>query len=178
VARDRGANNQSNVVVPHAGVESQTHANKGSAVELPELSNKAVAQPAPKKKWVLSQRSINNLVGVHPDLVKVVNRALELSPYDFAVTSGVRTAEQQAELVKAGKSKTHKSKHLTGRAVDIAAYDDSGSITWEHCYYGEIADVFKQAGEELGTAIEWGGDWFKFIDSPHFQLADEHIVVA
>ncbi|EOW5622221.1 M15 family metallopeptidase, partial [Escherichia coli O2,50:H32] len=30
--------------------------------------------------------------------------------------------------------------------------------------------AFKQAAAELGTAIEWGGDWTSLKDGPHFQL--------
>lgn len=51
-----------------------------------------------------SQRSENNLKGVNPDLVKIVRRALQLSPVDFGITEGLRTVERQRQLVAAGKS--------------------------------------------------------------------------
>ena len=52
--------------------------------------------------WKLSDRSKRNLRGVHPDLVRVVMRALEISPLDFVVIEGLRSRERQAELVKSG----------------------------------------------------------------------------
>jgi peptidoglycan L-alanyl-D-glutamate endopeptidase CwlK len=41
--------------------------------------------------YKLGARSIANLRGVHPDLVAVVKRAIELTPIDFTVTEGLRT---------------------------------------------------------------------------------------
>ncbi|MDN0092724.1 M15 family metallopeptidase, partial [Yersinia ruckeri] len=67
-------------------------------------------------------RSENNLNGVNPALVKVVRRALELSPVDFGVTEGLRTIARQKELVAAGKSQTMNSRHITGHAIDVFAY--------------------------------------------------------
>ncbi|MDI5633335.1 M15 family peptidase, partial [Salmonella enterica subsp. enterica serovar Anatum] len=61
-----------------------------------------------------SQRSENNLKGVNADLVKIVRRALQLSPVDFGITEGLRTVERQRQLVAAGKSQTMNSRHITG----------------------------------------------------------------
>ena len=60
----------------------------------------------------LSQRSIDKLDGVHPDMVAVVNRAIELTEVDFGVIQGVRTVEEQEALVAKGASQTMKSMHL------------------------------------------------------------------
>ncbi len=116
-----------------------------------------------------SQRSENNLKGVHPDLVKVVRRALQLSPIDFGITEGLRTKERQTQLVIEGKSQTMNSRHITGHAVDVFAYPTSAG-SWEWKYYEQIAVAFKQAAEELVVPIEWGGDWRTLKDGPHFQL--------
>ena len=75
-----------------------------------------------KSGFVLGARSLKNLEGVNPNLIKVVKRAIEISPVDFAVIEGVRTKARQAELVKKGASKTMNSRHITGHAVDIAPY--------------------------------------------------------
>lgn len=75
-----------------------------------------------------SQRSLNNLKGVHSDLVKEVRRALEISELDFTVIEGVRTKERQAQLFKQGATKTMNSRHLTGHAVDIVPYHWIGMI--------------------------------------------------
>ena len=117
----------------------------------------------------LSTRSISRLKGVHPDLVKVVNRAIEISTVDFAVLEGLRTAERQQQLVKAGASLTLKSRHLTGHAIDLGAMVD-GKIRWDWPLYHKIAEAMKDAARELKIAIVWGGDWRMFKDGPHFEL--------
>lgn len=116
-----------------------------------------------------SQRSENNLKGVSPDLVKIVRRALQLSPVDFGITEGLRTVERQRQLVAAGKSQTMNSRHISGHAVDVFAYPTSAG-SWEWKYYEQIATAFKQAAKELNIPVEWGGDWKTLKDGPHFQL--------
>ncbi|MCB5320382.1 M15 family metallopeptidase, partial [Yersinia massiliensis] len=111
----------------------------------------------------------SNLIGVHPDLVKVVRRALEITPIDFKVIEGCRTVERQRELVKDGASQTMNSRHLTGHAVDIVPLPD-GKVSWEWKYFYPMADAMKQAATELGITVEWGGNWTTFKDGPHFQL--------
>lgn len=121
--------------------------------------------------FILSAKSEINLIGVNPDLVKLVRRALELTAVDFVVIEGKRTKERQRELVAAGKSRTMNSRHLTGHAVDVAALDKY-KVSWSLPLYRKIADAFKAASAELGIPIEWGGEkWAPgFIDGPHFQL--------
>ncbi|WP_145538878.1 M15 family metallopeptidase [Yersinia sp. HM-2024] len=123
----------------------------------------------PNNKFIFGKASEINLIGVHPDLVKVVRRALELTPIDFKVIEGRRTVERQRELVKAGASQTLNSRHLTGHAVDIVPLPD-GKVSWEWKYFYPMADAMKQAAAELGIAVEWGGNWTTFKDGPHFQL--------
>ena len=118
---------------------------------------------------VFSRRSESNLAGVHPDLVRVMRRGLELSGVDFMITEGFRTRQRQEALLREGKSKTMRSRHLTGHAVDVAAWID-GKISWNWPHYEVIARAIKQAGAELGVPVEWGGDWKSFKDGPHFQL--------
>ena len=119
--------------------------------------------------FTFSERSKKNLEGVHPDLVRVAELALQYTDVDFVVTDGLRTAGEQAKLFAAGKSRTKNSRHLTGHAVDIAAWA-KGQICWDLAYYETIADAFKTAASELNVPIEWGGDWKTFRDGPHFQL--------
>lgn len=119
--------------------------------------------------FCFSPRSENNLCGVHPDLVRVVRRALALSDVDFGITEGLRTPERQRQLVAAGKSQTQNSRHLTGHAVDVFAYPTPAG-SWEWKYYAQISAAFKQAAAELNIPIEWGGDWKTLKDGPHFQL--------
>lgn len=122
----------------------------------------------------LSQRSRNNLEGVHPDLVRVVERAIQITTVDFMVTCGVRTIAEQKVLVAQGASKTMNSRHIPGKdgyakAVDLAAMIGP-NIKWDWPLYYKLADAMKAAAKELNVPLEWGGDWKSFKDGPHFQL--------
>ena len=119
--------------------------------------------------YKLGLKSKFRLRGVHPDLVKVVSRAIELTPVDFTVLEGLRSTIRQVELFKSGASKTMKSRHLTGHAVDLGALV-SGSVRWDWPLYNKLAEAMKTASLELLTPLEWGGDWDTFKDGPHFQL--------
>jgi peptidoglycan LD-endopeptidase CwlK len=117
--------------------------------------------------YTLGTRSKQRLSGVHPDLVAVVKRAIQITEQDFSVLEGIRNINRQRELFKAGKSTTMNSRHLTGHAVDLAPWP----ISWEWEGFYPIAEAMKQAAEELDVAIVWGGDWKSFPDGPHFELS-------
>ena len=117
----------------------------------------------------LNEHSLKKLEGIHPDLRKVVMRAAEDTPIDFIVTEGVRSMRRQRELVESGASQTFNSRHLTGHAIDFAPII-GGEITWKWPPFQAIARNFKEAAQELGIAIAWGGDWRDFKDGPHIEL--------
>lgn len=147
-------------------------------------------------QFILSKKSLSRLEGVHDDLVRVVKRAIEFTQIDFTVLEGVRSKARQAQLVASGASKTMDSRHLTGHAVDLAAYV-AGSPRWDWPLYHKLAEAVQQAAIELGTPVVWGGVWDKllndlgdtedevaqyvvrrkalgkkaFIDGPHFELS-------
>ena len=116
----------------------------------------------------LSPRSEKNLIGVHPDLVRVVRRAAAEGAR-FVVIEGLRSIERQRALVEAGASKTMRSRHLTGHAVDLAALVGK-DIRWDWPLYELLAERMKRAAEAESVPLEWGGDWPKLKDGPHFQL--------
>lgn len=116
----------------------------------------------------LAQRSEVRLQGVHPDLVRVIRRADEMGA-KFHVTCGLRTIEEQKALLAAGKSKTLKSRHLTGHAIDYVAIDENG-VSYDHPDMLAVANKIKAAAADCGVPVEWGGDWKTFKDTPHFQL--------
>jgi len=120
-------------------------------------------------QFYLSQRSLLRLDGVHEDLVRVVKRAIEITEVDFAVLEGVRTLERQRRLLDIGATTTLRSRHLTGHAVDLGAWDD-GQICWDWPLYYKIADAMFEAAIDEGVPIEWGGHWKTFKDGPHYQL--------
>lgn len=131
-----------------------------------------------------SKKSREKLDTCHPDIVKVMEKAIEM--YDFTVLEGVRTPERQKELVDKGMSKTLNSKHLPGsdglsRAIDIAPYP----VSWEEStdnlgrfYF--MAGIVMACAREVGVELKWGNDWdsdndftdTRFRDYPHFELKD------
>lgn len=119
--------------------------------------------------YKLGLRSKLRLRGVHPDLVKVVDRAIQITSVDFTVLEGLRTKARQLELLRAGATRTMNSRHLTGHAVDLGVLVN-GSVRWDWPLYHELAVAVKRAAEEVNVNIEWGGDWRSFKDGPHWQL--------
>lgn len=129
----------------------------------------------PLRRFELSPRSLKCLLGVHVDLQRVVKRAIHLTTVDFVVIEGLRTKERQRELLAAGASRTLNSRHITGHAIDVAAW--LGTIRWEPALYVPIADAMKAAAKELKVPIEWGFDLWGW-DSPHFQLPRKQYLAA
>lgn len=119
--------------------------------------------------YSFSNKSKERLKGVNSSLIKVMEESIKESPYDFSITEGIRTPDRQKELYDSGKSLTLNSKHLVGKAVDIAIFVD-GKITWEHKYFKAVAEHIKNTAKKLGVDIIWGGDWRRLVDSPHFEL--------
>jgi peptidoglycan L-alanyl-D-glutamate endopeptidase CwlK len=145
----------------------------------------------------LSKRSHDRLFGVDPRLVAVVNSAIGITKVDFGVTEGLRTRETQEAYVKAGKSQTMNSKHLTGHAVDLVAFVN-GAVSWELNLYDDIAEAMRIAAKEHDLPLRWGAAWNiadirkwdgsmeaamnyyiderrrmnrrPFIDAPHFEI--------
>jgi peptidoglycan L-alanyl-D-glutamate endopeptidase CwlK len=114
--------------------------------------------------YKLGIRSLQNLSGVHPDLVAVVKRAIQITKADFVVIEGVRSRERQKQLVAKGASKTMNSRHITGHAVDIAPWP----VTWDKEAFIPIVEAMEQAAKELDVAVVHGHDWG--WDSPHHEL--------
>lgn len=108
--------------------------------------------------YQFSKRSLRNLQGLKPPLVDLAHQALALSSVDWGVIEGLRTRERQAALVKAGASQTMDSRHLTGHALDIAAYVGR-SIRWDFNLYVQIAEAWRSASLALGTPVIWGAAW-------------------
>lgn len=154
--------------------------------DLREYLTKVMRGTSDMSNYKLSQRSKNNLSGVHPDLKAVVQRAIEITTQDFSVTEGVRAYQRQKQLVAQGKSQTMNSRHLTGHAVDFVPYP----VSWDWDKFYPIADAMIAAAKELDVPLRWGGNWQQrdlrdwegtaeelaneytgnFPDGPHFEI--------
>lgn len=134
--------------------------------------------------FALGSKSRTNLQGVHPHLVQVVERAIQVTSVDFQVFEGLRTRQRQAKLVAQGASQTMDSRHLPGRdglghAVDLVPlidFDQDGKAElrwdWSLCY--KVALAVRVASIELQVPIRWGGVW----DRALADLADPEDEVA
>lgn len=127
---------------------------------------------------LLLPRDLARLQGVHPDLVKVVT--LARSRASFIVLEGLRTPERQAQLLAEGKSRTLRSRHLTGHAVDLAPWKDAdadrvvdaGEIDWNDWQaFRDLSKVMLTAAVECGVDMVWGGNWPTLKDGPHYELS-------
>ena len=121
------------------------------------------------------KKSKERLKGVDARLVSVLNELIKI--IDDTIIEGVRSSERQEELLKQGLSKVKYSKHMEGKAVDLAPYP----IDWddlERFYY--MGGMIRGIGKELGINVRWGGDWDSdgnirdqsFNDLVHVEIKD------
>lgn len=121
------------------------------------------------------KRSKKRLKGVNSKLINILNELIKIM--DVTIIEGVRSQERQNKLVSEGASKTKYSKHIEGKAVDLAPYP----INWDdrerfHYMGGMLRGIAKQ----LNINIRWGGDWDNdgeiadnsFDDLVHVELLD------
>lgn len=139
--------------------------------------------------YTLSETSLKMLKGVHPNLVNFMTELIKISPWDFKITAGVRTAaEQNLEYQKGrtapGSKVTKvdgyklKSNHQIkfdglGYAADIGVIvNGEYKGNWKDFhYYQDIYNIAKKAGLLERYGIEWGGNcWKTFKDGPHWQI--------
>lgn len=139
----------------------------------------------------LSQRSIDRLQGVHPDLTRIVVDAARLLPFEILVVEGVRSLERQQELYAQGRTKPGKvvtwtmdSRHRVqkcgfGCAVDLAPIKSDGKVDWDDVKkFLAIGKAMMTAAMRLGLEVRWGYDWDGDgitqergeYDGPHFEL--------
>ena len=146
------------------------------------------------QKYSFAQSSLDKMEKVHPKLVEVMKAAITDSPYDFRITSGARTTEEQKALFALGRTKpgkivtytngvTSKSNHQIkddgyGHAVDIfpCGVIENGvyrKFTSEEGYDEKklklIANHILNIAKSKNVNVEWGGNW-KMKDTPHFEL--------
>lgn len=82
------------------------------------------------------------------------------------ITSSRRTFEEQRRLVIAGRSRTLRSKHLSGKAFDLDVYGwrRENLPAWFWAAVGPYA-------ERIG--LTWGGRWRSPWDPGHFESGED-----
>ena len=100
------------------------------------------------------KRSKERLKGVDIKLQHILRRLVKIM--DVTIIEGLRSQERQNELVAKGASKTKYSKHIQGKAVDVAPYP----IDWkDRDRFHYMGGMVRGIGQQLGVNIRWGGDW-------------------
>lgn len=117
----------------------------------------------------LGTKELTMLAGAHPDLQRLVKAAFPLIPGEARVIEVRRTIERQKQLVAQGASKTMKSRHLTGHAVDIVPLEN-GKVSWRWPLFWPIVEAMEKTSKRLGIPHEAGARWKSFPDGPHHQL--------
>ena len=115
------------------------------------------------------KESQTKLSECHADIQKVLNEAIKY--YDFTITCGHRNELEQNEAFSKGLSKLQYplSEHnkTPSMAVDCAPYP----IDWNNKErFAFMAGIIIMIAQQMNIKIEWGGNWEKFKDYPHFQI--------
>jgi len=113
--------------------------------------------------YYFGQRSREKLQDVDEELVEVLYDAIEISPYDFMILQGHRTAEEQDRLYAIGRTTPGDiitwvrggfSRHnsIPAEAVDIVPYP----VNWDdHWRFGFICGLLYSAGKARGIELEF-----------------------
>lgn len=104
--------------------------------------------------------------GLYPFVQAQLERLMIESPVKFRVVEGYRSPERQDEYYarkpKITNAKAWESMHQYRNAFDIFPLEkgyETSQKDWER-----IAKVAKSLG------FDWGGDWTKLVDKPHFEM--------
>ncbi len=139
----------------------------------------------------MASREVEDLVPELQEKAKAFSEGMVQAGIDFIFTQTLRHKADQEALYAQGRKQltevnrlrklagmapirgkqnikvtwTMKSKHLEGKAFDIAVKQD-GKITWAGILYVRAGEI----GESVG--LKWGGRFSK-PDMPHFELHEE-----
>ena len=104
--------------------------------------------------YKFGRQSRERLKGVDSRLINVLNELIKMM--DVTIIEGLRSAERQKELLAKGATKVKYSKHMEGKAVDLAPYP----IDWKNrdgFYY--MGGMIRGIAKQMGINIRFGGDW-------------------
>ena len=121
------------------------------------------------------KRSKERLKGVDHRLITVLDELIKIM--DVTIIEGLRTEERQKQLLEKGATKVKYSRHMEGKAVDLAPYP----IDWENRDgFHYMGGMIRGIAHQLGLKIRWGGDWDSdgdvkdngFDDLVHIEVRD------
>ena len=98
--------------------------------------------------YKFGRKSKERLKGVDHRLIKVLDELIKIM--DVTIIEGLRSEERQKELLEKGATKVKYSRHMEGKAVDLAPYP----IDWEnrdgfHYMGGMIRGIAHQLGLKI-----------------------------
>lgn len=117
-----------------------------------------------------SEKSLMNLAECHPDLRRLFLKVIE--GMDCTILCGYRNETEQNRAYDNGFSKLKFPDSMHNKypsmAVDVVPYP----VDWKNInriiLFGHYV---KGVAKGLDIDIEWGGDWKKFPDYPHYQIS-------
>lgn len=118
----------------------------------------------------LPKSSEDKLSGVNYRLADFIRQLSVECAYPFIVTEGLRTKARQRELFKNGATKTLNSRHLVGRAVDIAPIVGGAKVSWEWKDFTPIIECARALAPRFGIELVFGYDWG--WDAPHIEMKE------
>jgi len=125
--------------------------------------------------YKFGKRSKERLKGVDHRLIMILDELIKIM--DVTIIEGLRSAERQEELLAKGATKVKYSKHMEGKAVDLAPYP----IDWEdRDTFHYMAGMVRGIGHLLNIKVRVGADWDSdgntkdnsFDDLVHIELRD------
>ena len=142
---------------------------------------KLLKEKSPEEKrsrylmYKFGRKSKERLKGVDHRLIKVLDELIKIM--DVTIIEGLRSEERQKELLEKGATKVKYSRHMEGKAVDLAPYP----IDWENRDgFHYMGGMIRGIAHQLGLKIRWGGDWDSdgdvkdngFDDLVHIEIRD------
>lgn len=123
---------------------------------------------------LFNKATLKEIQGLHPELLQVVQLAREISKTPFEVVpgnGGIRSQAEQKHLKHAGKSHATFGRHTVGYAIDLVPVDKNGRVNFNDAEgFEHIRSAMEAAANKLGIPIQWGGNWKRLVDKPHFEL--------
>jgi LAS superfamily LD-carboxypeptidase LdcB len=166
---------------PSSEVEPESEAETGEIEKAEVLTSDSSESDQELAKKADPRGLLPGLTDEMQKKVKALIRNAHAKKLNIQITAGKRSVEDQDKLYQKGrrgiqgektvtKAKGGNSFHQYGTAVDVVFSDKNGNPSWSEKHDW---NALGQAGKDAG--LEWGGDWKKNPDRPHFELPGQDI---